>query len=242
MTIELVDDKDIGGRPEKRRCLRCKKTAEEILRERPSLKKVYWRKGICDPCFHKMGRKCRNKQVEKNSATGKGFRIEQVIAKTLDIKNCNLELDNFNVAFDLYDPIKYKKIQARSGQLKIVKRSWKNKDGSIRSADYLAYQFSTDLEREYDNFFAVCMSEDYKDIDDVLIIPVDRLSFAERLYIYVENIETGKKIKSQYEDCKLDKNGELFNKIRDTFHSMKIDDCPVIKDDSDIDIKENKEE
>lgn len=239
MTIELVDDKDIGGRPEKRRCLRCKKTAEEILRERPNLSKVFWRKGYCDPCFHKMGRKCRNKGAEKNSATGKGFRIEQVVGKALEIKNCNLELDNFNAPLDLYDPVKYKKIQVRSAQLKVVKRSWKNKDGSTRSADYIAYQFSSGFEREYDNFFVVCMSEGYKDIDDVFIIPVDRLPFAERIYIYIENIETGKNIKSQYEDCKLDKNGELFNKIRDTFHSMKIDDCPVIKNDV---YKDRKEE
>lgn len=232
MTIELVDDKDVDSRRHsERKCSRCNKTIKEILAERPNLKKVFWRKGICDPCFHKLKRKCRNKELDKDSNTGKGFRIEQTIAKALGIKNCNVELDNFNTVFDLYDPVKYKEIQVRSGQLKIVTKTWKNKDGSIKSADYSCYYFAVDAWKEYDNFFAVCVSEEYKDIDDIFIIPVDRLPGSQGIYIYIENMETGKKINSQYEDCKLDKNGELFKKIKDTYHSLKIDDCPIIKRD-----------
>lgn len=73
------------------------------------------------------------------------------------------------------------------------------------------------------------MNEDYSDIEEIVIIPVDRLSMSHAVCIYECSTKTGELVKTQYEDCKLDKNGELFNKIRDTYHSMKIDDCPIIK-------------
>jgi hypothetical protein len=94
--LEIVNTNDVGGRNKYRSCLRCKKTTQEILRERPELKKVFWRKGICDPCFHKLKRKCRNKELPKDHRTAKGFRMEAVVAKTLGIKHCAIELDDFN--------------------------------------------------------------------------------------------------------------------------------------------------
>ena len=224
MTIELVSDNDVGGKRDKyRRCLRCKKTIEEILQDRPNLKKVFWRKGICDSCFHKLKRKCRNKQIEKNSNIGKGFRIEQVVAKALDIENCNIKLDNFNTIFDLYDPVKYKDIQVKSTEIKLMVRTWIKNDGTEGKREYLGYNIHVNTLREFDYLFIVCMTSDYKDIDRVYTIPVDRLS-SERISIYVD-------LYCQYDDCR---DEELLQKLRNVYHSMKIENCPIIKDDEEI--------
>jgi len=214
--LEIVDTNDVGGRNKKKVCIRCKKTAEEILRDRPNLKKVFWRKGICDPCYHKLKRKCRNKEIEKDSNFGKGFRIEQVIAKVLDIKNCNIELDDFNTIFDLYDPIKYGDIQARSVGPSIRKVTWNG-----REYLYDVWHFALDLP-ECNTFFAVCMSKDYKNIDRMYAIPVDKLpkdGLAKGMTIYKDP-----KFHAWYEQYRIDEKS-----YNDVYHSMKIDDCPVIK-------------
>lgn len=211
--LEIVDANDIGGRSEKGRCLRCNKTIEEILIERPNLKKVFWRRGICDPCYHKLKRKCRNKEIEKDSNFGKGFRIEQVIAKVLDIKNCNIELDNFNSVFDLYDPVKYKEIQCRSTKPSIRKAKWRE-----REYIYDVWHIPLGLP-EYDTLIVTCMSIDYKNIDRMYAIPVDKLPESEGLTIYKEP-----KVRPWYEDYRIDE-----KPYNDVYHSMKIEDCPVIK-------------
>lgn len=39
--------------------------------------------------------------LDPDSETGKGFIAEMIVVKTRGIKNCNLELDNFNSPFDI---------------------------------------------------------------------------------------------------------------------------------------------
>lgn len=217
MNIVLVDTNDIGGRQKNRSCLRCNKTTEEILRERPTLKKVFWRKGICDPCFHKLKRKCRNKELPKDHRTAKGFRIEMVIGKVLGIKVCSIELDNFNSVFDLYDPIKYKEIQVRSCQYACRKTAYYNG----KKYEYYTWHIPLDLLKEYDTLFAVCMTEGYKDIYRIYIIPVDKLPDTQGFDIYKDP-----KDHMWYEEYRVDE-----KPYNDMYHSMKIEDCPVIKND-----------
>jgi hypothetical protein len=206
--IPLVEDSSC-----ERRCIRCKKTVEEILTDRPNLKKVFWRKGICDPCFHKLKRKCRNKEIEKDSNFGKGFRIEQVIAKVLDIRNCNIELDNYNAIFDLYDSTKYNNIQSRSAEPSIRKATWRNKEYS-----YDVWHIALGLS-EFDTLFAVCMSKDYKNIERIYAIPIDKLPATRGLTIYKDP-----KIKPWYEQYRIDE-----KPYNDVYHSMKIGNCLVLK-------------
>jgi hypothetical protein len=211
--LEIADRSELTGRSPDKICPRCKKTTKEILEDRPNLSKVFWRKGICDPCFHKLKRKCRNKLIEKDSRFGKGFRIEMVISKTLRLKNCNIELDNFNSISDLYDPVKYKDIQVKSVQSSIRKASWNDK-----IYEYDVWHFPISLP-EYDTYFAVCMSKDYQDIERIYTIPTEKLPMSAGLTIYKIPVN-----RSWHEDYRIDE--RQYNEI---YHSINIDDCPVIK-------------
>lgn len=205
----------------KRKCCRCK-GIDTFVSNKTGVAAWYKKKisGIwdgtsyyCNDCEHKMRRKCRNKLSEKDSNFGKGFIIEQVVSKTLGIYSCNLELDNFNAIFDLYDCNKYKDIQVRSTEPSIRKSSWKNKEYT-----YDVWHIPLGLP-EYDTLFAVCMSEDYKNIDRMYIIPICRVPAARGLTIYKDP-----KTSPWYEDFRIDE-----KPYNDIYHSMKIDDCPVIK-------------
>lgn len=242
--IPLVDIGDSKSKRDvliDRKCFRCgnpdtyvsKKTGVAAWRKRKIIvngKKVWDGENYyCDLCEHKLRRKCRNKDWKKDSNQGKGFRVEQAIAKALDLKNCNLELDNFNAVFDLYDPVKYKDIQSRSAGLVLMIKRWPKADGTEGVKRYLGWQIGNlDPFKEYDNLFAVCMTKNYKDIDRIYVIPVDRLPASEGIIIYKCNIETEQQIMSQYEDCRDDK---LLEIVRKAYHSLNIQDCPVIKND-----------
>lgn len=224
MTIGIVDDEDVKYRGRKKGivCIRCK-TSKTFTD--PITKKETWRRQTinniwtgdyyCDSCYHKLKRKCRNKELEKDSKSGKGFRIEQVIAKTLGIKSCSIESDNFNSAFDLYDPIKYKEIQARSAKPSIRKATWNDK-----VYEYHVWHFALDLP-EFDTIIVICMSEDYKNIERMYAIPVDKLPMAQGLTIYKDP-----KNRPWYEEYRIDE-----KPYNDTYHSMSIDNCEVIKND-----------
>lgn len=233
--IPLVDIEDSKSKSDVligRKCFRCNSTTTFVD---PKTGKATWRKRkiqiddksvwdgknyYCDSCHHKLKRKWRNKGLEKDSRHGKGFRIEQVIAKTLGIKNCNVELDDFNTTFDLYDPVKYKDIQARSAKPSIRKASWKD-----QLYEYDVWHFGMDIP-EFDTLMLVCMSEDYKDIVRIYAIPTDKLSFSQGITIYEDP-----KFPAWYEEFRIDE-----KPYNETYHSLSIEDCPVIKSN----IKENK--
>jgi len=225
--LEVVDENEMNYVISGRLCFRCHSDTTYVS-EKTGV--AAWRKrkinGIwdgenyyCDSCHHKLKRKCRNKLVEKDSNTGKGFRVEQVVAKALGLKNCNLELDDFNTVFDLYDPIKYKDIQVRSIGPSIRKATWNG-----REYIYDVCHFALNLP-ECDTFFAICMSKGYKDIERIYAIPVDKLpkdGLAKGMTIYKDP-----KFPAWYEQYRIDE--KPFNEI---YHSMKIDDCPIIKNTS----------
>ncbi len=233
--IPIVDPSESNSKKDKlidRKCCRCgttttytdKKSGVAAWRKRKINGKWDGENYYCDSCHHKLKRKCRNKEIEKNSRQGKGFRIEQVIAKTLGIKNCNIELDNFNVGLDLYDPTKYKDIQSRSAEPSIRKSSW---NGKIY--EYDVWHFPIDPP-EYDTYFAVCMTENYKDIERIYVIPADKLPVSAGLTIYKEP-----KNPAWYEKYRIDE-----SPFNETYHSLKIEDCSVIANEQTKTIKNDK--
>jgi len=174
----------------------------------------------CDSCHHKLMKKCRNKNIDKNCNFGKGFRVEQAIAKALEIKNCNIELDNFNSVFDLYDTIKYKEIQSRSVEPSIRKASWNGKEYK-----YDVWHIGLNIESYYDFLFAVCMSKNYTNIERLYVIPANDVPFARGMTIY-KDPKFGDKYKTYKDDVLLDK-------VRNAYHNLRIEDCPIIKNDID---------
>ncbi len=73
----------------------------------------------------------------------------QILVKTLKFKNCNIELENFNYPFDLYDSIKYKKIQVKYTSL--IYGEWK----------------VSSIKKNFDNLFLLCLNRGNKDVERV---------------------------------------------------------------------------
>lgn len=141
--------------------------------------KGYWdRKSyLCDKCYlniyyHnirkfdpesgnniiKCMRLCRNKSLSIHTNTGIGFVHEQTVAIVRGLKNCNLELDNFNAKFDLSIDPEYGRIQVKG------KKQWFG-DWSIHFG----------MEHNFDTLFILCKSKDNAHVERMYIIPEKEL-------------------------------------------------------------------
>lgn len=113
---------------EKRKCSKCGSEDTYISPVGPQWCKYYDENGrwdgkswLCKKCylnkyynkFIKPTYKCRNKELPKDSTKGKGFRGEQIFVKARGAKNCNIEMDNFNFVYDVYDE-EYGKTQVKA--------------------------------------------------------------------------------------------------------------------------------
>lgn len=157
--------------------------------------------------LRKAGRLCRNKGILKDSNMGKGFIIEQVIAKFLGLENCNLKLDNFKAKFDIYPHPEY-------GRIQTMGRSPYYGDWFFGGRD-----FSGRISNG-DTLFIVCMDKNWKVIIQVYRFPTKDIIHRTGITIY-----NNPSRRVWYEDYKIDE--KPFN---DIYHSMNTDNCPVIKD------------
>jgi hypothetical protein len=174
---------------------------------------------LCSRCYQKYDQrssgnkrksvaKCRNKLLEKSSSIGKGFIGEMIIARTLNFFNCNLELDNFGYCVDLYDPVLYKKIQVKT-----------------REPYYGSYTIHFGIEHNFYTLFILCMDKDSKNVTRVYIIPESELYGITTVTIYDKTIRGI----SKWEKFRVDE--KSYNEM---YHSMKIENCKVLKDDKAI--------
>lgn len=170
-------------------------------------------KYVCHKCYHrydnnstdnliKSMRKCRNKGISKYSNTGKGFIGEQIVANVRGLKNCNIEKDDFNFKFDLHDP-EYGRVQVKTHVL--------NREG---------WSFSNIKLENYDTIILLCMDEYRKNIERVYIIPSVCVVGPTGITI-VKYPSRG----FRYEKFRVDE-----RPYNDSYHSMKLDNCPVLKD------------
>jgi hypothetical protein len=65
------------------------------------------------------------------------------------------------------------------------------------------------------------MSKDRDDIDRIYNIPEERLPLSEGISIYKENVESHRRMNSQYEDCR---DEELLQKVREAYQEVLIED------------------
>ena len=210
--IPLVDVNDSKSKKDvlaSRKCFRCGRTTTFVD---PKTGVAAWRKRkikekwdgenyYCDSCYHKLKKQIRDGTLDKNSNKAKGDRVEKAFEK-VGFRNCNKEKDNYNFVYDLYDSVKYKRVQVRSTEIKPKIRHWKDKEYT-----YFGWHLGLDMEREYDYLFAVCMSENYEDIDRIYVIPVNRLPDSEGIIIYRDQY-------TQYEDCR---DEELLKKVKEAY-------------------------
>ena len=126
-------------------------------------------KYICKNCHNKIKTDCRNRNLDPLSTVGKGFIGEMIIAKYLGLKNCNLELDNFNARFDISPDSGYKRIQVKTPSL--IGGKWKATIGKTHN---------------FDTVFIVCMdkNEPWKDIKRMYIVPEEELHNDIQIDIY----------------------------------------------------------
>jgi hypothetical protein len=174
----------------------------------------------CNEHEHKMRKQIRKGTLKSDSNVAKGDRVERAFEK-IGYRNCNKEKDDYNFPYDLYDPIKRLRIQARSIKTTIHIKKWIKVDGTEGIKKYTGWDIGTGMERNYDCLFAICMAEDRDDIDRIYNIPEERLPISEGISIYKENVESHIPINSQYEDCK---DEELLQKVRKAYREILIED------------------
>lgn len=103
---------------------------------------------LCNNCYGKVRyrnldgsyvAKWRIGELDPLSTTGKGFIGQQIVAKTYNVEDCNLKMDNFRFYVDLSDINEY-------GY------------GEVKTATLIAHEWHFgNLDRSCDTFFFICM-------------------------------------------------------------------------------------
>lgn len=152
--------------------------------------KSLWRIGLLDPL----------------SPVGKGFIGQQIVAKTYEVEDCNLKMDNFNFYVDLAKIGKY-------GYCEVKIATFNKRNGK--------WEFEGIDPEHFDSLFIVCMdkNEFWKNVERVYIIPVEYI-ISSHITIY-ENTST--KL-SKWEKFRIDH--KPFDKI---YHNMKLENCKILK-------------
>lgn len=165
---------------------------------------------ICDNCWGKSYR-CsdfRSGNLDPDSTSGKGFIAEMIVAKTRNLKNCNIELDNFHATFDLSIDPEYGKLQVKGPS--ISGNRWKATFNSI--------------EHNFDHVFVVCMDRHRKHVERVYIVPRSKLIGKKAVLIYKD----WSKIRGISEFEWIEEYRVDARPYDDTFHSLKLKDCKIL--------------
>lgn len=211
-----IKDKDVRGYWTGFLCYKCSFEKEKICYrcgirvDSSQIIKIYNGQGlwtgeyVCDVCSKKLKSKCRNKLLPRDCTIGKRFIAQHIVAKVRKLKTCFEETDNFNHYFDLCDP-EYSRIKVRVSTLKFNK-----------------WSFNTDGMENCDTVFLICMDRSWKNVKRVYIIPGRDITIS-NIYIYDEP-----PIIKPIEYNKFRADDVVYN---DAYHSMKLEDCPVLKSD-----------
>jgi hypothetical protein len=155
--------------------------------------------------LEKLNRLCRNGNLSKNSEAGKGFICEQIWCKARDLQNCNIITDNFHHKYDTSKDDEFGYCQIRSNGFLKESNRW----NSFRTKG------------TYINLVLFCMNKDYTNIDRMYIIPEIEAKKVKVITIYKNN-----RVDSWYNKFQIDETP--YNEV---FHSMSLEDCPVLKSD-----------
>lgn len=192
-------------------CYRCKEEALISYRCRVYNENNIWTgQWICTKCnakedYHKNIAKianCRNKQLDPMSNHGKGFIGEQIFCKARGAINCNLKLDNWRSKIDVID-IEYGKIEIKTPCLS---------DGRWAVSH---------LDRDFDYLVVICMDSKFEHVERIYIISKQDLYGMVSISITKHPF----RMKSSKWDYSR-KDEQIYD---DAFHSMKIENCPVLR-------------
>lgn len=167
----------------------------------------------------KLSAACRNGNLSPKSSVGKGFISEILVAKFLDIRTCFDITGNFNYpGYDLLEHEDWGTINVKSSSL------LKNR----------FHTFGTRKSIKPDFFFCIGYDENRKHVIAVYIIPNEE--YVNKLYSIA--VPFGKDFgNSKWYEFR--ESEEEIQKWDELFHTMKLDDCPVLRSDRNDDIDED---
>jgi hypothetical protein len=161
----------------------------------------------------------KNGELDPYTSAGKGYIIEQIVCKTLGIKNLNVENNTFRHKYDGFDGSQY--IQIKGSSFYAIERKW--------------HRHIKDTE-EFDILIFLCMDKymPWKDVVRAYKIPDEYVCTIRGISIYENTL----RCRSKWEDFKIDE-----KPFSDTYHNIEIDDCPALRKDKWrewLDIMKNK--
>lgn len=148
----------------------------------------------------------RTGNLSRYCPSGKGFIGAQIIAKTLDLDDCNIKMDKFNFYIDLSKHSKYGYVEVKTSSLNNKTRYWK---------------FTIKIGQEFGTLILVCMDDNkpWKDVVRIYAIPYDEL-------YGLTGLSVSSISKSKWDKFRTDE--KPFN---DTYHKMDIKKCKVLRKD-----------
>ena len=158
----------------------------------------------------KLERDCRNNDLDPNSTPGIGYITAVLVKKFLGIEDCFDITGNF--CYPEYDMIEHEDwglVDAKGSSL------LERKDG------YLYHQFHINKNKKADFFFCIGYDENRKHVIAVYIIPNEEdISKLDAIWIRYNEYSKYNIFKESEEEIK---------KWDDLFHTLKLDNCPVLR-------------
>lgn len=189
-------------------CDRCGKDLASRHPMREYDKKGNWiGNWLCTRCYDKEYRPSdfRIGNLDPNSSVGLGYIFQQITCKTRGVKDLNIENDNFHSPIDHSIDPEYGTIQTKGAIYDPKERYW-------------TINWSNEYDKEFDYLIFYCMDKDKKNIERVYIFPKEEIIKRPKVTIY-------KYSKSGwYYPYRVDE-----SPYNDTYHSMKLDDCPILR-------------
>lgn len=148
----------------------------------------------------------RINNLDPNSSHGKGYIYEQITARTRNIKNLNVEEDNFNFPIDHIDP-EYGILQSKGTTYNILEKRWNT-------------CWINEQKKEFDNLILYCLSKDGKNVERVYIIPNKEVLL--RTGLTIVKYPTKKRfIEQWYEKYRVDEKpyNDVYHKILDEINN-----------------------
>lgn len=171
--------------------------------------------------YYRAKRDYMNGRLDPNSAVGKGFIAETVVARTLglDVKtNCNC-IAGFGAKYDLYDEVDLGKINVKSSELRTqFDKRW--------NKEYSRWVFGLTNKYTPDNYVLVAYGYSRKNIEHVWIIPACVDIVANRKHLAIPSTRKGVSRLSEFEVDNFMYNINL--------HMMSINNCSVLKSKSEV--------
>jgi hypothetical protein len=175
---------------------------------------------LCSNCYQKYDsnsshnkekskKDCRNNNLDPNSTQGIGYITATLVKKFLGIEDCFDITGNFN--YPEYDMIEHENwglVNAKGSSL-------------ITQDGYLYHRFGIKKNKKADFFFCIGYDKDRKHVLTVFIIPNDE---------YISELDTIAISYNRYSKYNIFKESEdEIKKWDGLFHTMKLDNCPVLR-------------